>query len=107
MPVIAMSWGGVADIAIASIWAIAAATYWMAAYRHSVSVSDALRPVRLFGMWLSLSWCAWYIILFADVFEGKRIWLHGINDGLLLVTATYLILISATSTRTLKKLGIK
>ena len=106
MPVFAVHIDAVADLVIACVWAIAAALYWLSAYRHSAIVSDALKPVRLFGMWLSLSWSAWYIALFAYHVEQHDV-LHGITDGLIFVTATYIILVSVTSTRTLRKLGVK
>ena len=96
----------VVDIAIACVWAIAAALYYLSAYRHSEPVQDALRPVRLFGMWLSISWGVWYLIQAINGVEPDSA-IHGITDGLLLVTATYIILISATSTRTLRKMGIR
>lgn len=93
---------------LAIAWMMAAALYYMAMRRNSLPVRRILRPIRLFGMWLSISWSAFFILLFADVFtvptDGS---LHQIVDGLLFVTVVFIMSLNLSGTRLFKVMGVE
>ena len=97
------------DIVIAAAWAMAGAVYYLSTAKNSQPVRRILRPLRLFGMWLSLTWCAWYLVLFLGLVEdfGRPGFSHSVIDGLILTTAVFLVAVSTTASRMLRQLGVE
>jgi len=108
MPVIGLHLAHWFDLVVAIAWTMAGVIYYMSTAQNSVPVRNILRPLRLFGMWLSLAWGAFYILLFVGVINvPEASAMHQIIDGLILTTAIFLMSVSTTASRMLRQLGVE
>ena len=108
MPVIGMHITHWVDLAIAIAWAMAGTIYYLSTRWNSKPVRAILRPLRLFGMGLSLTWAGFYILTFVGVLHVDRTdAVHQVTDGLILTTAIFLMAVSTTASRMLRQLGVE
>lgn len=108
MPVIGLHLAHWFDLVIAIAWTMAGVIYYVSTSQNSAPVRSILRPLRLFGMWLSLAWAGFYVLIFVGVLSvPESSALHQIIDGLILTTAIFLMSVSTTASRMLRQLGVE